>query len=371
MPTSNNNRTAERLPSRPLAPAERLPPRPLASNDNYLSYPSVQNNYNNNNTPRGNSPHSHPPHHEGMRDHSLSLHPYSGRNSDSYGSMTPMSANNNTTTKSSSISSNHSNIYSNISNHNNNYSDSSITYHTTSTISSPQSHHRHHQGYGGASSTNSSHSINYTEECVASILAVLPLPISGEVPLSDNQVRDLRRMLPPEYMPGHFASNNNAFHLAFLAWRYDTILSQPGAALEYLETHCRILLRCGRSYLNYLKAQTRHHSSDMGYMYQISLEIDENIGIGHRQFAMSLLWHNVWLLQYLPSSTNTKLVPKLKYIKPNVCKMIGSSIAYWLNKLSYRIIQPYQEHIQVIGDELCHHDDMLCQIIDAMHRQEV
>jgi hypothetical protein len=47
MPTSNNNRTAERLPSRLLAPAERLPPRPLASNDNYLSYPSVQNNYNN------------------------------------------------------------------------------------------------------------------------------------------------------------------------------------------------------------------------------------------------------------------------------------------------------------------------------------
>ena len=157
MPTSNNNRTAERLPSRPLAPAERLPPRPLALNDNYLSYPSVHNNYNNNNnTPRGNSPHSHPPHHEGMRDQSLSLHPYSGRDSDSYGLMTPMSANNNNqTTKSSSISSNHSNNhsyisnhYSNNSNHNNNYSDSSITYNNTLTISSPQSHHLHHTPSG-------------------------------------------------------------------------------------------------------------------------------------------------------------------------------------------------------------------------------
>jgi hypothetical protein len=96
----------------------------------------------------------------------------------------------------------------------------------------------------------------------------------------------------------------------------------------------------------------------MGYMYQISLEIDENIGIGHRQFAMSLLWHNVWLLQYLPSSTNTKLVPKLEYIKPDECEMIGSSIAYWLlDKLSYRINQPYQEPSQVMGDELCRHYD--------------
>ena len=49
--------------------------------------------------------------------------------------------------------------------------------------------------------------------------------------------------MPPEY----FASNNNAFHLAFLAWGYDTILSQSGAALEYLETHF-ILLRCDPSY---------------------------------------------------------------------------------------------------------------------------
>ena len=195
MPTSNNNRTAERLLSRPLAPAERLPPRPLASNDNHLSSPSVQNKNNNNNTPRVNSPHSHPPHHEGMRDQSLSLHPYSGRDSDSYGLMTPMSANNNKT-KSSSISSNHSNIYSNISNHNDSYSNSINNYHTTSTISSPQSHHRHHQGYGGASSTNSSHSINYTEERVESILALSPLPILSKVPgLSDNQVRDLNRQV--------------------------------------------------------------------------------------------------------------------------------------------------------------------------------
>jgi len=118
MPTSNNNRTAERLPSRPLALAEWLPPGPLASNDNYLSYPLVQNNNNSYYTPRVNSPHSHPPHHKGMRDLSLSLHPYSGRDSDSYGLMTPMSANNNKTTKSSSILlNNHSNNHSNINNH--------------------------------------------------------------------------------------------------------------------------------------------------------------------------------------------------------------------------------------------------------------
>jgi hypothetical protein len=116
-----------------------------------------------------------------------------------------------------------------------------------------------------------------------------PLPILSKVPgLTYIQVRDLRHILPPEYMPpGYFASINNAFHLAFLAWGYDTILSQPGAALEYLETHFR-LLRCDPSYLNYLKAQI---PGDMGNMYQISLEIDKHIG--HRQFAMSLLWHNV------------------------------------------------------------------------------
>jgi hypothetical protein len=45
-------------------------------------------------------------------------------------------------------------------------------------------------------------------------------------------------------MPVYFASNNNAFHLAFLAWGYDTITSQPGAALvEYLAMHLD-QLRC-------------------------------------------------------------------------------------------------------------------------------
>jgi len=147
-----------------------------------------------------------------MRDQSLSLRPYSGKDSDSYRLMTPMSATNNKTTKSSLISSNH-----------NNYS----------SISSPPSHHLHHQGYRGASSTHSSHYINYTGERVESILALSPLPILRKVPgLSNNQMRDLKHILPPEYMymPGtYFRSNNNAFHLAFLAWRYDTILSQPGA----------------------------------------------------------------------------------------------------------------------------------------------
>jgi len=114
-------------------------------------------------------------------------------------------------------------------------------------------------------------------------------------------VCDLRHILPPEYMPpGYFASNNDAFHLAFLAWRYDNILSQPGAALEYLETHLHLLRGMPRYTPTYWKAQT---PSDMDYMYKISFKID-NI-IGHCQFATSLLWHNVWLLQYSPSSNKT------------------------------------------------------------------
>ena len=44
-------------------------------------------------------PHSYS-HHEGMRDQSHTLHPYSGRDSDSNGLMTPMSATNNKTTSS-------------------------------------------------------------------------------------------------------------------------------------------------------------------------------------------------------------------------------------------------------------------------------
>jgi HSP90 family molecular chaperone len=158
MSTSNNNKTAERLPSSPLAPAERTTPSPLASTDNYLSYPSVQHNNNNYYyTSRDNSPHSQSPHHEGMRDQSLSLHPYSGRDSDSNELMTPMSATNNKTTKSSAISSNRSyNYHSN--NSNNNYSQNSNNNttltnnnnNTASTISSPPSHPLHHQGSGGS-----------------------------------------------------------------------------------------------------------------------------------------------------------------------------------------------------------------------------
>ena len=167
-------------------------------------------------------------------------------------------------------------------------------------------------------------------------------------------------------MPGtYFRSNNNAFHLAFLAWRYNTILSQPGAALEYLETHLH-LLRCMPRYTpnpTYWKAQT---PSDMDYTYQISFKIDTIIG--HCQLAMSLLWHNVWLLQNSPASTNTKL----KYTKPDECEMIGRSIAYWLDKLDYGMNIPRHviSILYVICDELCHQRDKLRQI-DAMHRQEV
>ena len=93
-------------------------------------------------------PHSHPPHHEGMIDQSRSSQPYSGKDSDSNGLMTPTSATNNKTTMSSSISSNHSNNYYSY-NSNNNHSQNSNNYYTTSTnnnnntastISSPTSH---------------------------------------------------------------------------------------------------------------------------------------------------------------------------------------------------------------------------------------
>ena len=116
-------------------------------------------------------------------------------------------------------------------NHNDNYSDSSINYHTTSTISSPQSHHLHHQGYGGASSTNSSHSINYTEECVESILALPPLPIFYKVPgLNNNEMGYLKNNLPPTYMPVYFASTTTLSTLH--SWHGDMILSYPSQVLH-------------------------------------------------------------------------------------------------------------------------------------------
>ena len=158
MSTSNNNKTAERPPSSPLATAERMTPSLLASHHLFLVH-----NHSKTYTPGVDSPHSHPPHHKGMRDQSLSLHLYSGRDSDSNGSMTPMSAPNNKTTKSSLISSNH-----HINNSNNNHSQNSNNNNTTltsnnnntaSTISSPPSHPLHHQGSGGASSTHSSRSL--------------------------------------------------------------------------------------------------------------------------------------------------------------------------------------------------------------------
>ena len=95
-------------------------------------------------------------------------------------------------------------------------------------------------------------------------------------------------------------------------------------------------------------------------MYQISMEIDKHIG--HRQFAMSLLWHNIWLLQYLPSSNkpcNNKSV-----------EMIGNSIAYWLDRLDYQMNLP-RHLLHVMRDELCHQHDKQRQLKDAMHRQEV
>ena len=172
----------------------------------------------------------------------------------------------------------------------------------------------------GASTTNSSHSITYTEECVESILALPPLPKLSKVPdLTDNQVRDLRHILPRDYIPVYFDCNNNAFHppgdafhLAFLAWRYDTILSQAGAAQEYIFMHYdQLICRPNYSHNSWKSWKAgKYDSSDTDYIFKLTLDIDAHVK--HCQYAMSLLWHNVWLLQYLPSST------KLNYMEYGV-----------------------------------------------------
>jgi len=92
----------------------------------------------------------------------------------------------------------------------------------------------------------------------------------------------------------------------------------------------------------YWKAQTQ---SDMDHMHQISFKIDKIIG--HCQFAPSLLWHNVWLLQYSPSSNrpcNTKSV-----------EMIGNSITYWLDKLDYGMNIPRHDSSILYADSAIRH----------------
>jgi hypothetical protein len=165
----------------------------------------------------------------------------------------------------------------------------------------------------------------------------------------------MSHILPYEYIPGFFASSNNAFHLAFLAWTYDTILSQPGAAKEYMESHLN-LLRCIPTYW---KFHTQYRLSDTNHVYYLTLQIDKQVGLC--QYAMSLLWHNVWLLQYSPSSN--------KPCNNKSIEMIGSSIAYWFDKMNTHVYNENTFH--VMGDELCHHRDMLRQIRNAMHRQDV
>jgi hypothetical protein len=222
----------------------------------------------------------------------------------------------------------------------------------------------------------SSHFVNCQEECVESILALALLPIFYKVPgLNNNKVGYLKNNLPPTYMPVYFASNNNAFHLAFLAWYYDhlLLLSQPGDAREYLfKLYDQLHIRGHSSFTNW-------KVNDIDYIYEIILKIDKHTG--HSQFAMSLLWHNVWLLQLLPSS---QLQFKLKYTDieiEHIIEMIGNSIAYWLDNLTYKNIPNrfrfsqyynYSQHIlHVMDDKLRHHYDMLHQIRDAMHRQKI
>ena len=322
-----------------------MTPSPLASTDNYLSYPSdsemftiimskmatrddlntllntLKNDINNNNyTSRDNSPHSHPPHHEGMRD------------------------------QSSLISSNHhsNNCYNNHSqnSNNNNTTSTSNNNNTASTISSPPSHPLHHQGSGGASSTYSSHSINY-EKYIDDILAFSPSPILCKVTgltiirKLEHWLMYIKYILPVEYMPVYFASNNKAFHLAVLAWQYDNIKSQPGAALEYLVTYLNQLipLRERRYNLDSWKAQTQQYLSDTDRMYQLAIDIDNFLGSTNcnwqYQYAVSLLWHQVWLLRHLPSP-NT----------PLGYGSIGTSIAYWTEILTNNNISTFKLRLQ-------------------------
>ena len=220
MSTSNNNKTAERLPPSPLATAEQMTPSLLASNKLLFSTPV--HNHSNTYTPGVDSPHSHPPHHEGMRDQSSLIS--SNHHSNNSNNNHSQNSNNNNTT----LTSNNNN--------------------TASTISSPPSHPLHHQGSGGASSTYSSHSINYKEKCVDEILAFSPSPIlckvTGLLDISTQEhwLKLIKSILPVEYMPVYFASNNKAFHLAVLAWQYDNINYRPGAALEYLVMYLNQLI---------------------------------------------------------------------------------------------------------------------------------
>ena len=55
----------------------------------------------------------------------------------------------------------------------------------------------------------------------------------SEVPgLSDNQVRDLRHILPPKYMPGHFAIIATTTLSTSHSWHGDMILSYPSQVLH-------------------------------------------------------------------------------------------------------------------------------------------
>jgi hypothetical protein len=101
-------------------------------------------------------------------------------------------------------------------------------------------------------------------------------------------------ILPVEYMPVYFASNNKAFHLAVLAWQYNNINSQPGAALEYLVTSLNLLiplLSKQRYTLNSWKAQTQHYLSDTDRMYQLAVDIDNFLGSTNCNWQYHMLCH--------------------------------------------------------------------------------
>jgi hypothetical protein len=112
-------------------------------------------------------------------------------------------------------------------------------------------------------------------------------------------------------MPVYFVSNNNAFQLAFLAWGYDTITSQPGAALEYLAMHLDQLRRIPEYSAHNWKAQNKcRYRCKSDYIYQVTSDIDDHIG--HHQYAASLLWIMSGCCNICHHPTNPVIISQLR-----------------------------------------------------------
>jgi hypothetical protein len=95
------------------------------------------------------------------------------------------------------------------------------------------------QENGGVSPINSFFSLRTRNDYVGDILAVPP---SSCITIA--QLHYIQDTLPQQYRPakpshvrGSILQIVYDYHTAFLAWAYDTTVSQPGAALTYLASH--------------------------------------------------------------------------------------------------------------------------------------